>query len=51
MKRREADVVVDTECGALSGEGGLTGNAGGGAGFESRPGQTIVTQILHGFLQ
>ena len=43
--------LVDTECGALSGEGGLTGNAGGGAGFEPRPGQTIVTEILRGFIQ
>jgi hypothetical protein len=30
---------------------GSTGNAGGSAGFEPRPGHTIVTEILRGFLQ
>jgi hypothetical protein len=30
---------------------GSIGNAGGSAGFEPMPGQTIVAEILSGFLQ
>jgi len=39
------------QCVALVSDCGLTGNAAGGAGFESRPWQTIVTVILRGFIQ
>jgi hypothetical protein len=36
---------------AVGGDCRLTGNAGGGVGFEPRPGQTFITEILRGFLQ